>query len=171
MFMQDTFPPGTDDEVAHPTRCRGVQTGPDRCPPSPYFPVQYSPMSKVIDCQTLRLQEHPKKIPPGEVPRQLQLYVEGSKVDLLKNGDQVTIIGSFLTRDGVGGGRGVQFPFIKVAGISGSSNNISQVPWSDAEEEKYKKFAARTDVLEALSKSIVKRVYQKSQKSNGAAVY
>ena len=88
------------------------------------FPVQYSLMSRVIDCKDLRLQENPKKIPPDEIPRQLQMYVEGRKVDLVKNGDKVSI-GSLFARVGARGGRGVKIPFIKVAGISGSNNNGS----------------------------------------------
>ena len=81
-------------------------------------------MSRVIDCKDLRLQENPKKIPPDEIPRQLQMYVEDRKVDLVKNGDKVSI-GSLFARVGARGGRGVKIPFIKVAGISGSNNNGS----------------------------------------------
>lgn len=102
------------------------------------------------------MQENPSKIPPGEVPRQLELYLEGSQVDLLKNGDHVAIIGIFLTRASPGSRRGgVKIPFIKVVGISKNRADPEKVPWSEEDEDSFKKFARGPDVLGVFSKSIV----------------
>ena len=118
----------------------------DKCPPNPYFLLQYSPMSRVTDFQWLKMQEDPKTLPPGEVPRQLQLYVEGVMVDQLKTGDQVDIIGTYLTRAGPGK-TGVKLPYVKVHGISSQNKDPVTTAWSEEEEEKYKKFARQNDVF------------------------
>ena len=92
------------------------------------------------------MQEDPKTLPPGEVPRQLQLYVEGVMVDQLKTGDQVDIIGTYLTRAGPGK-TGVKLPYVKVHGISSQNKDPVTTAWSEEEEEKYKKFARQNDVF------------------------
>lgn len=154
------FPyPGTVEHVVHPRKCQGVQTGMDKCPPNPYFPLQYSPMSKVTDFQWLKMQEDPKSLPPGEVPRQLQLYAEGVMVDQMKPGDQVDIIGTLLTRRGPGK-TGVKLPFVKIHGISSQNKGPVTTAWSEEEEEKYKKFARQNDVLGILGWSRFPKNFQ-----------
>ena len=71
-----------------PTVCAGLDCGRD----GPFEFVQEE--STFIDSQDLRLQERPEDLPPGQLPRTLNVKLVGSEiVDLARPGDHVSIVG------------------------------------------------------------------------------
>jgi replicative DNA helicase Mcm len=71
-----------------PIVCAGLDCGRD----GPFEFVQEE--STFIDSQDLRLQERPEDLPPGQLPRTLNVKLVGSEiVDLARPGDHVSIVG------------------------------------------------------------------------------
>lgn len=49
------------------------------------------------DCQKLVIQELPEYAPPGQLPRSIQVYLNGSLVNTVKPGDRVEVTGIYKT--------------------------------------------------------------------------
>ncbi len=84
-----------------PFECRDASCGQK----GPFEFVQEE--STFIDSQDLRLQERPEDLPPGQLPRTLNVKLVGSEiVDLARPGDHVSLVGlvrAFApTRPGIG---------------------------------------------------------------------
>ena len=156
VFVNNSATSGTSEDIRHPERCLGSPTLTDQpCPPKPYFPLPYSPMTRVGDFQWVKIQEDPLSLPTGEIPRNLDLFLEGGSVDQLKAGDRVDIVGSLLTRRAPKS-RDVQLTFLKVMGITSKKETPPHpMPhWSEEEENTYKQFAQQNDVLQVLGANI-----------------
>lgn len=70
-----------------------VCDGPDCHSKGPFDFIQEE--STFIDSQELRLQERPEDLPPGQLPRTLNVKLVGSEiVDLARPGDHVSIVGA-----------------------------------------------------------------------------
>ena len=54
--------------------------------------------SKFIDYQELRVQERPEDLPPGQLPRYVEVYLEDDLVDCARPGDRVTVTGIVRAR-------------------------------------------------------------------------
>jgi replicative DNA helicase Mcm len=61
--------------------------------------------SVFIDCQTVSIQERPEDLPPGQLPRSLNIELKDDLVDFVRPGDRVTLTGfiKLLPRYGRGG--------------------------------------------------------------------
>jgi replicative DNA helicase Mcm len=53
--------------------------------------------SVFVDFQTLGVQEKPEDLPPGQIPRVIEVRVKGDSVDMAAPGDRVTVAGVLLT--------------------------------------------------------------------------
>ena len=61
--------------------------------------------SVFIDCQTVGIQERPEDLPPGQLPRSLNIELKDDLVDFVRPGDRITLTGfiKLLPRYGRGG--------------------------------------------------------------------
>ena len=59
--------------------------------------------SAFVDWQTLRVQENSEEIPPGSMPRSVEVIVRGEVVERAKAGDKIVFTGYFAVRSDAGG--------------------------------------------------------------------
>lgn len=55
-------------------------------------------LSRYVDRQTISLQEPPERAPPGQLPRSVEVVLEGDLRDVCKPGDRVRISGAYAAR-------------------------------------------------------------------------
>ncbi|ABU82473.1 minichromosome maintenance protein MCM [Ignicoccus hospitalis] len=60
----------------------------------PFTLLENHPKNEYVDWQLLVVQEKPEELPPGQMPRSIEVIVEGKDlVDVARPGDRVTVIG------------------------------------------------------------------------------
>jgi len=78
--------------------------------------------SRFIDSQDIRIQEKPEDLPPGQLPRWLDIKMYDDLVDVARPGDRVSVTGSVRAVQGLGGSKlrtyvlFIEANFIDVAG-------------------------------------------------------
>jgi len=72
---------------------RGNQAGQVKCALDPYYIL--ADKCKCVDFQLLKMQECPDSVPPGEMPRHMQLYVDRYLCDKVVPGNRVSIYGIY----------------------------------------------------------------------------
>ena len=72
-------------------------------------------LSTYKDTQSLTIQEMPESSPLGQLPRSVDVYVEGDLVDLVKPGDRVNIVGIYRALANGGGTTNGMFRTILLA--------------------------------------------------------
>lgn len=119
--------------------------------------------STFIDSQDLRLQERPEDLPPGQLPRTLNVKLVGSEiVDLARPGDHVSIVGivrAFApSRPGIGKLR-VFILHLDANSIEVLGKEPEARPPSPEEEEKILAISKDPEVHTNIMKSIAPSIY------------
>ena len=119
--------------------------------------------STFIDSQDLRLQERPEDLPPGQLPRTLNVKLVGSEiVDLARPGDHVSIVGivrAFApSRPGIGKLR-VFILHLDANSIEVLGKEPEARPPSSEEEEKILAIAKDPEAHIKIMKSIAPSIY------------
>jgi len=119
--------------------------------------------STFIDSQDLRLQEKPEDLPPGQLPRTLNVKLVGSEiVDVARPGDHVSIVGivrAFApSRPGIGKLR-VFILHLDANSIEVLGKEPEARPPSPEEEEKILALAKDPEVHKKIMKSIAPSIY------------
>jgi replicative DNA helicase Mcm len=119
--------------------------------------------STFIDSQDLRLQEKPEDLPPGQLPRTLNVKLVGSEiVDLARPGDHVSIVGivrAFApSRPGIGKLR-VFILHLDANSIEVLGKEPETRPPSPEEEEKILALAKDPNVHKKIMNSIAPSIY------------
>ncbi|PVU90392.1 hypothetical protein BB559_004670 [Furculomyces boomerangus] len=126
--------------------------------------------------QTINVQEMPERAPPGQLPRGVDIILEGDLVDKVKPGDRVLIVGIYraLAGKSAASTSGVFRSLIianSIRGFGASSlvwnsssgslknnksgnNDTSAIPMSDGDIRNIRKFAQRKNIVDLLSNSI-----------------
>jgi len=86
----DTVPVPQQYHYTRPTVCRNP-----RCDNRTDFQLQFD-KSIFTDWQKLRVQENSNEIPPGSMPRSLDIIVRGDMVERAKAGDRIIFTGSLV---------------------------------------------------------------------------
>lgn len=153
---------------AMPRSCPTDQTGKIACPLDPFFIIPDK--CKCVDYQVLKLQEAPDAVPNGEMPRHLQLYCDRYLTDFVVPGNRVTITGIFSIKKsgpskkkGEDTGVGIRKPYLRVLGMqvetAGPGRSAGNIHVTPAEEEEFRRIAARPDVFDVVSRSIAPSIY------------
>lgn len=121
-------------------------------------PVRLIPeKSQFKDWQKVRIQESPDELPPGQMPRSVDVIFEGDIVDMSRPGDLVKVTGILQTAPDFGrrGGRLATFNvFIQANGIEIAEKEYEQIELSDEDEKEIRKLAEDPYVHERVFASI-----------------
>lgn len=129
-------------------------------------------LSQYRDYQTVTMQEMPERAPAGQLPRSLDVIMDGDLVDRLKPGDRAQVIGVYKSMAVVYNGQVPStFRAVLIAnhtrlligrggGINGGTNDIvSTVAINGNDLENIKQVSRRSDIFELLSRSIAPSIY------------
>ncbi|BCU70494.1 minichromosome maintenance protein MCM [Stygiolobus caldivivus] len=118
--------------------------------------------STFVDYQKAVLQERPEEIPPGQLPRQLEVVFEDDLVDVARPGDRVKIVGILEIKKDSQVKRGSKSVFdfyLKVNSIEISQKVLDEVRISEEDEKKIKDLAKDPWIREKIISSIAPSIY------------
>lgn len=113
--------------------------------------------SRFIDWQKVRVQESPDELPPGQMPRSVDVVLEGDIVDVSRPGDLVKLTGLLQTSPDFSrrGGRLATFNvFIEANGVEIAEKEYEQVEISEEDEKRIRELAEDPYVHERIYASI-----------------
>ncbi|UCE10392.1 MAG: minichromosome maintenance protein MCM [Candidatus Thorarchaeota archaeon] len=129
----------------------------DQCgqkrPPTRLIPEK----SLFIDWQKVRIQESPEELPPGQMPRSIDVTLRGDIVDISRPGDMVKISGILQTTPDFSrrGGRLATFNiFIDANGVEVAEKEYEQLEISEEDTKRIKELAEDQYVHERIFASI-----------------
>lgn len=128
-------------------------------------------LSSFRDYQTVTLQEMPERAPPGQLPRSLDVILDGDLVDRIKPGDRVQIVGVFKAMGSANSTAIIpaHFRTLLVANnirhlgggdkdvLAGGSGNLANISGQDLEQ--IRQVSRRTDLFDLLGTSIAPSIY------------
>ncbi|MGY5863346.1 MAG: minichromosome maintenance protein MCM [Candidatus Thorarchaeota archaeon] len=137
----------------------GKYTEPALCP----ICTKKTPMRLVLqksqfkDWQKVRIQESPDELPPGQMPRSVDVILEGDIVDISRPGDLVKVTGILQTTPDFSrrGGKLATFNvFIEANGVEISEKEYEQLRISDEDRERILQLGEHPQVHERIHASI-----------------
>ncbi|MHA2024996.1 MAG: minichromosome maintenance protein MCM [Candidatus Thorarchaeota archaeon] len=137
----------------------GKYTEPALCPVC----TKKTPMQLVLqksrfkDWQKVRIQESPEELPPGQMPRSVDVILEGDIVDISRPGDLVKVTGILQTTPDFSrrGGKLATFNvFIEANGVEISEKEYEQLQISDEDRKRIEELGEHPQVYEMIQASI-----------------
>jgi replicative DNA helicase Mcm len=159
LLVQAMFQCRICDEKIPQAQEEGRYTEPARCP----LCDKKTPMrllaqeSQFRDWQKVRIQESPDELPPGQMPRSIDIILEGDIVDVSRPGDLVKISGILETAPDFSrrGGRLATFNvFLEANGVEISEKEYEQLEISEEDEKQIRELADDPYVHERIIASI-----------------
>ncbi len=118
--------------------------------------------SRFIDWQKVRIQESPEELPPGQMPRSVDVILDGDIVDLSRPGDLVKVTGILRTSPDFSrrGGRLATFNvYIEANGIEISEKEFEELNISEEDERRIRELADDPYVHERIYASIAPSIH------------
>lgn len=117
-------------------------------------------LSQYQDTQTLLVQEFPEKIPAGQLPRSIEIFLEDDLVDSVKPGDRVDVVGIFRALATGTSGFSASFRSVLVACSTTPLQSESEaLRLTGAEVKEIRKISEMPDSLERLAESLAPSIY------------
>jgi replicative DNA helicase Mcm len=113
--------------------------------------------SRFVDWQKVRVQESPEELPPGQMPRSVDVILQGDIVDVSRPGDLVKLTGILQTAPDFSrrGGRLATFNvFIEANGVEIAEKEYEQLEISEKDEKEIRELAEDAYVHERIYASI-----------------
>jgi replicative DNA helicase Mcm len=113
--------------------------------------------SQFKDWQKVRIQESPEELPPGQMPRSVDVILEGDIVDISRPGELVKVTGTLQTSPDFSrrGGKLATFNiFIEANGVEIAEKEYEQLEISEEDEKRIKELAEDPYVHERIHASI-----------------
>ncbi|MHA2358978.1 MAG: minichromosome maintenance protein MCM [Candidatus Thorarchaeota archaeon] len=137
----------------------GKYTEPALCPVcTKKTPIRLIPQkSQFKDWQKVRIQESPEELPPGQMPRSVDVILEGDIVDISRPGDLVKVTGILQTSPDFSrrGGRLATFNiFIEANGVEISEKEYEQLQISEEDVKRIEELSQHQQVHERIYASI-----------------
>jgi len=123
-------------------------------------------LSHFIDWQKVRIQESPEELPPGQMPRSIDVILEGDIVDISRPGDFVKVTGLLETTPDFTrrGSRLATFNvFIDAKGVEITEKEYEQLEISEDDEKKIRELAEDQYVHERIYASIAPSIHGHEQ--------
>ena len=116
--------------------------------------------SKFRDHQTILLQEPPERTPLGQLPRSVEVVLEGDLVDKVKPGDRIQVNGVFKCISTMGtSSSGTVRTVLIGTNVQIINNDIQQSEFTGEDLRKIRELSRKKDVFEILSNSIAPGIY------------
>ncbi len=119
--------------------------------------------SKFIDWQKIVVQERPEEVPPGQMPRSVEVILTSDLVDIARPGDRVTITGILrvLPTSGVvrGTGRAVFGLYIDANYVDVQQKVLEEIEITREDEERIRELARDPWIREKIISSIAPSIY------------
>ncbi|MBD3405578.1 MAG: helix-turn-helix domain-containing protein [Candidatus Lokiarchaeota archaeon] len=118
--------------------------------------------SQFIDWQRVRIQESPEELPPGQMPRSVDVTLEGDIVDISRPGDLVKVSGILQTSPDFSrrGGKLATFNvFIEANGVEITEKEYEQLEISDEEEKRIHELSEDPYIHERIFASIAPSIH------------
>ncbi len=118
--------------------------------------------SSFVDSQRFTLQERPEELPPGQLPRSVEVTVEGDIVDTARPGDRAAVTGTLVgqqdfTRTGT---RLTMFtPHLACNFADVSEKGTAEVEITPEDERKIKELSKDPEINELIVRSIAPSIY------------
>jgi replicative DNA helicase Mcm len=137
----------------------GKYTEPALCPVcTKKTPLRLIPQkSQFKDWQKVRIQESPEELPPGQMPRSVDVILEGDIVDISRPGDLVKVTGILQTSPDFSrrGGRLATFNiFIEANGVEISEKEHEQIQLTEEDVKRIEELSQHPQVHERIYASI-----------------
>lgn len=122
-------------------------------------------LSTFRDYQTISMQEMPERAPAGQLPRSIDIVMDGDLVDQAKPGDRIRIFGVYRALTGTGQSGSVPASFRSaiiannVVHLTFNSNSKDSIDENSSLVNEIKNVAHRQDVFDLLSRSIAPSIY------------
>jgi replicative DNA helicase Mcm len=113
--------------------------------------------SRFVDWQKVRVQESPEELPPGQMPRSVDVILQGDIVDVSRPGDLVKLTGILQTAPDFSrrGGRLATFNvFIEANGVEIAEKEYEQLEISEEDEKHIRELAEDPYIHERIYASI-----------------
>ncbi len=125
--------------------------------------LEFSPEnSTYIDVQTLVVQEKPEELPPGQLPRSIEVLVTDDLVDKARPGDRVIISGILSVKQEHSPrlGRLTTFTtYLEANHVEVSTKGVEEVEITPEDEEKIREAAKDPAIIDKIIKSIAPSIY------------
>jgi len=159
LLVQAMFQCRICDERIPQTQEDGRYTEPVRCPLcDKKTPMRLLAQESLFrDWQKVRIQESPDELPPGQMPRSVDIILEGDIVDISRPGDLVKVTGILETTPDFSrrGGRLATFNvFIEANGVEISEKEHEQIEISEEDEKQIRQLAEDPFVHQRIVASI-----------------
>ncbi len=119
--------------------------------------------SKFIDWQKIVVQERPEEVPPGQMPRSIEVILTSDLVDVARPGDRITVTGilrvmptSTVTK---GTGRAVFGLYIDANHVDVQQKVLEEIEITREDEEKIRELAKDPWIREKIILSIAPSIY------------
>ncbi len=118
--------------------------------------------SRFIDIQKFMLQEKPEELPPGQLPRSIEVIVKNDLVDVIRPGDRVIVTGFIAVREDKRLGKSappIFYPYIEANYIEVLTKENLDVEITPEDERKILELARRPDIRELIINTIAPSIY------------
>jgi len=114
-----------------------------------------------VDQQILTVQELPETAPPGQLPRSVEVVLEGDLRDAAKPGDRVSCVGIYkaVAPRSSGSISGVFRALIVATGVKQLNTELSGPTFTEADYDNITDLAAEEDVIDQLAASLAPSIY------------
>ena len=116
--------------------------------------------SKFKNYQTILLQEPPERTPLGQLPRSIEVVLEGDLVDKVKPGDRIQVNGIFKTISTISKNSSGSVKTVLIGtNVQELNNDIQQNEFTGEDLKRIKELSKQKDVFDVLANSIAPGIY------------
>jgi len=116
--------------------------------------------SVMVDWQRIVLQERPEEVPPGQLPRSIEVVLQDELVDVARPGDRITVVGIVRVRpDSVSKKKALYEIYVDAVNVEVSQKVLEEVIITREDEEKIRTLARDPWVRKKIIASIAPAIY------------